>query len=669
MRVVVGAAQSNYVGSTANAISSSSYGTYSGSYTVSNEAGSNALIAYPGMPQNPIADPGSLTAYRGRTLASIYFNVTGSLSGGVWGTGIYTDDSVLAAAAVHAGLLRPGQSGIVKVTIRNGLSANAAGVAYVGSVANGITSNSFGSYTASFSLSSPDGGLGSIARVTNAGIVRALVLVNLGFQIATSPLATSFDATGLPAGLAINASSGLITGAALVSGDFPVQLLASNAEGTSNDTLLIRISEAASNAITPRQLDLIGPLTLQAGAKTIVSATARYLDNSLKTVAPLWISSVPGVATVSTLGVLKAGSVAVDTVVIVTAFWREIGATVQSTLRVTITAAPATLTGLKVVGQNAVQSGGKLRLQLVAIYRDGSVRQVIPSSVAVSDAALGSINPARGEFTAGVVSADALVTVSAQYTEGGVSQSASLLIRIGSAPATLQRLAIIGARGVLASGKVLNLTAEGLYQDGSRKAITATWQVFGSAATISAAGVLTAQTVSTGTPILVTARYTDTAGISVTAQFVMVIQAVEPVTPIDAEVESTGPKGDSGLSVWSRLVAPASGQPGAPTTRDASAQTSPVYNMYVAAIVPAGGVLGLPTQSIFLLNRSQEWQALGSPLAEYVSGVADNSFQLIELFDHLDATIISGTQIYVGYGITDTEMLAAGRVRLVYLVQ
>jgi hypothetical protein len=57
------------------------------------------------------------------------------------------------------------------------------------------------------------------------------------------------------------------------------------------------------------------------------------------------------------------------------------------------------------------------------------------------------------------------------------------------------------------------------------------------------------------------------------------------------------------------------------------------------------------------------------PVAEYLSGVADNSVQLIEIFDKLDVSIISGSKIFVGYGIDDQEMIASGRFRLVYQLQ
>ena len=77
----------------------------------------------------------------------------------------------------------------------------------------------------------------------------------------------------------------------------------------------------------------------------------------------------------------------------------------------------------------------------------------------------------------------------------------------------------------------------------------------------------------------------------------------------------------------------------------------------------------LPVPTIFVLDRSRTWQGVSFPVAEYLSGVAENSVQLIEIFDQLDVSIISGTKIYVGYGITDEEMIQSGRFRMVYQVQ
>lgn len=61
--------------------------------------------------------PQNLSGHRGEIGAVLYFEVTGSTQGSVWGTDIYTADSRLSAVAVHAGILREGVRGVVKVAI------------------------------------------------------------------------------------------------------------------------------------------------------------------------------------------------------------------------------------------------------------------------------------------------------------------------------------------------------------------------------------------------------------------------------------------------------------------------------------------------------------------------------------------------------------------------
>jgi hypothetical protein len=62
----------------------------------------------------------------------------------VWGTDVYTLDSVICVAAVHAGVLRAGAEGKVLVEIRPGESA------YRGSFRNGVTSNDYTAFPVSY---------------------------------------------------------------------------------------------------------------------------------------------------------------------------------------------------------------------------------------------------------------------------------------------------------------------------------------------------------------------------------------------------------------------------------------------------------------------------------------------------------------------------------------
>jgi hypothetical protein len=97
-----------------------------------------------GVAVNIKADPGTLMGYRTEIGKSLYFEVTGRAAGGaVWGTDIYTDDSTLAAAAVHAGVLKDGQKGVIKVTILKYEGT------YDGATRNGVTSVAFATYPGS----------------------------------------------------------------------------------------------------------------------------------------------------------------------------------------------------------------------------------------------------------------------------------------------------------------------------------------------------------------------------------------------------------------------------------------------------------------------------------------------------------------------------------------
>lgn len=81
-----------------------------------------------------LENPGTLVEYQDQIKMSYTFKVTGKVGGPVWGSGPYAVESDLATAAVHAGLLKDGAAGVVKVTILE--PANR----FTTSSANGVTS-------------------------------------------------------------------------------------------------------------------------------------------------------------------------------------------------------------------------------------------------------------------------------------------------------------------------------------------------------------------------------------------------------------------------------------------------------------------------------------------------------------------------------------------------
>lgn len=90
-------------------------------------------------------DPGSMTAFQNQIGKTFYFKVTGAVGGPLWGTKVYTSDSNLASAAVQTGVLKNGQTGLVKVTMLAGQNKY-AGTANL----NGVSSSSYGQYPSSY---------------------------------------------------------------------------------------------------------------------------------------------------------------------------------------------------------------------------------------------------------------------------------------------------------------------------------------------------------------------------------------------------------------------------------------------------------------------------------------------------------------------------------------
>ena len=128
----------SYPSITCNGVTSNGYGSYSGSYQILN--GSSDMVQ---------TAPENMAGYRGKNGNVYSFRVTGKTDGRIWGgaDNVYTDDSNLSTAAVHAGLVKAGETAVIKVTVMEGQSS------YPSLSRNGVTSNNYGSWTGSYKLS------------------------------------------------------------------------------------------------------------------------------------------------------------------------------------------------------------------------------------------------------------------------------------------------------------------------------------------------------------------------------------------------------------------------------------------------------------------------------------------------------------------------------------
>ena len=108
-----------------------------------------------------------------------------------------------------------------------------------------------GSFASTVSATNPSG-TGNLALAITINLVAPVITSAasasggggqaFNFQVTASNLAASFAATGLPAGLSINTTSGLISGTPSATGTFNVALSATNTAGTGNQTLVLTIA-------------------------------------------------------------------------------------------------------------------------------------------------------------------------------------------------------------------------------------------------------------------------------------------------------------------------------------------------------------------------------------------------------------------------------------------
>lgn len=124
--------QSIYQGSARNGVTTSSFGAWEGSYS------------FPENPGTPATIVPNLATYRDKVGETFSFTITGDTEGSVWGTDVYTDDSNLAVAAVHAGIVNEGESKLVAIQMLPGLFA------YQGGTRNGVTTSSYAEWDGSF---------------------------------------------------------------------------------------------------------------------------------------------------------------------------------------------------------------------------------------------------------------------------------------------------------------------------------------------------------------------------------------------------------------------------------------------------------------------------------------------------------------------------------------
>ncbi|RYJ03192.1 MAG: hypothetical protein EON47_04945 [Acetobacteraceae bacterium] len=125
--------EARYPGTTRNGIASNNYGAYGSSFRFQGAAASGPQLC-----------PDSMTAFADSAeQVSCLCPGEATLRGSIWGTDTYTADSATCRAAVHAGMIAQ-TGGTVSLQMLPGAPR------YPGTTRNGIASNNYGAYGASY---------------------------------------------------------------------------------------------------------------------------------------------------------------------------------------------------------------------------------------------------------------------------------------------------------------------------------------------------------------------------------------------------------------------------------------------------------------------------------------------------------------------------------------
>ncbi len=182
----------------------------------------------------------------------------------------------------------------------------------------------------------------------------------------------------------------------------------------------------------------------------------------------------------------------------------------------TVTAATATLTSIAINGLSSLNEGATATYTATATWSDTTTSSVTPTW-SVSPTTYANVSGA-GLLTTLAVTANQSVTLTASYTAGSATRTATKTVSILDVGGTLDSIAISGAASVN-EGATATYTATATWSDGTHTTVTPVWTT--SLGSISASGVLTAPSVAADQSATIGASYTSgnvnrTASVSVT---------------------------------------------------------------------------------------------------------------------------------------------------------
>ncbi|HUV36056.1 MAG TPA: hypothetical protein VMX58_03860 [Patescibacteria group bacterium] len=316
------------------------------------------------------------------------------------------------------------------------------------------------------------------------GILAALTLPAFAEPrtISWGPVTTYTDGTPIEAGKTVTYSSywttdpglgslrTIATSLATTSATFDPGVQGMTRGGTVYFTMKTRLNTGEESALSPAyawvvpagtppavvlsSIAVSGPSSVNEGGTGTYTATAAWSDGTNTSVTPAWSVSPATYASISQGGVLTTLAVTANQTATVTASYTSGGVTRTATRSVTIVNVSATLSSIAVSGPSSVNEGGTGTYTATAAWSDGTNTSVTPAW-SVSPATYASISQG-GVLTTLAVTANQTATVTASYSSGGVTRTATRSVTIVNVSATTPAAAKnIGITGPISSGTTM----------------------------------------------------------------------------------------------------------------------------------------------------------------------------------------------------------------------
>jgi Bacterial Ig-like domain (group 2) len=291
---------------------------------------------------------------------------------------------------------------------------------------------------------------------------------------------------GIPTQGSLSGSGSVSTGPLTKLGTYSAELSCSAAAGNS----ILSFTQATINVIALASITVTPPAPqVAAGGTAQLKAIGTYTDGSTKdlTGTATWVSSAPGVATVSAGLVSCSASATLSGSATISATGPTATGTTTGSTTVTclapvlqsITIAPAQLT---------LPTGGTAQLAATGNYSSGPA-QPLTSTVQWSS----SVSSVATVSAAGLVTCNAGATMNGSATITATSGSVSASIGVTCQAAQLKYITIVPSRECeIPAGGKFQLTAIGTFASGATKNVTATatWTSSASSVATVAAGLV-----------------------------------------------------------------------------------------------------------------------------------------------------------------------------------